>query len=24
MRVVGVRVPKTGHGLPSDMLGRYG
>jgi hypothetical protein len=23
MRVVGVRVPETGHGLPTDMLGRY-
>jgi hypothetical protein len=23
MRVGGLRVPKTGHGLPTDMLGRY-
>jgi hypothetical protein len=24
MWVVGVRAPEIGHGLPSDMLGRYG
>jgi hypothetical protein len=23
MQVVGVRVPKTGHGLPTDTLGKY-